>query len=250
MKKTVIAVAALAFTLTSCEGNNSFSYIGEPGIELSSRDDWKSSFDSCVDVTADISTETSYYIASGSERENYETSSETTFKIDHLRQADVIQTLNSSGASSTTEIYVRRVSAIPTNIAFTSTIIVDGQSETVAGSVLNTDSFKAYEDLYDETTYQEDGYYLIALPEQDKQDFFFSFLGALDTLPGYTIEYDFSQMNIEIAIAFDRIEDGSSRPIYVQEWAYGEIAITASASGQSIELTCGIDELNNVYSFT
>lgn len=251
MKKPIIAFATAILILASCGESKSFAYSGEPGIELSNKDEWYNSFGHWTDVTANMSTYTSYYLSSGSERDDYEVSSESTFKINWRGEADISQTITNNGTTSTTLAYVRRESGLPSDLtfSFTSTVITDGQQQVLDGSVLNTDSFDAYEDLYDDAAYQEGGYYLVSLPEEDKPDFFSSLLGALSALPGYTFEYDFSKMDIKIAIAFGKDGDGQTRPIYMQEWAVGEMIIHASAFGQSADLTYGIEELSNVYTF-
>lgn len=251
MKKPIIAFATAILILASCGESKSFAYSGEPGLELSNKDEWYNSFGHWNDVTANMSTYTSYYLSSGSERDDYEVSSESTFKINWRGEADITQTITSNGTTSTTLAYVRRESSLPSDLtfSFTSTVITDGQQQVFDGSVLNTDSFDAYEDLYDDAAYQEGGYYLVSLPEEDKPDFFSSLLGALNSLTGYTFEYDFSKMDIKIAIAFGKDDDGQTRPIYMQEWAVGEMIIHASAFGQSADLTYGIEELSNVYTF-
>ena len=230
MKKPIIAFATAILILASCGESKSFAYSGEPGMELSNKDEWYNSFCHWNDVTADISTSTSYYVASGSERDDYEVGSESTFKINWRGEADIEVTTTSNGTTSTTEAYVRS----------------DGQQQVFDGSVLDTDSFDAYEDLYDDAAYQEGGYYLVSLPEENKPDFFSSLLGALSGLPGYTFEYDFSKMDIKVAIAFGKDDDGQTRPVYIQEWAVGEMVIHASAFGQSADLTYGIKELQHV----
>ncbi len=249
MKKPIIAFASAILILASCGESKSFVYSGQQGIELSNKDEWYNSFGHWNDVTADISTYTSYYLSSGSERDDYEVSSESTFKINWRGEADIEVTTTSNGTTSTTEAYVRRASGIPTDFTFRSTVITDGKETTVPGSALDTGSFDAYKGLYDDAAYQEGGYYLVSLPEENKPNFFASLLGALNNLPGYTFEYDFSKMDIKIAIAFGKDGDGQTRPVYIQEWAVGEMVIHASAFGQSADLTYGIEELSNVYTF-
>lgn len=252
MKKPIIAFATAILILASCGESKSFAYSGEPGMELSSKDEWYNGFGHWNDVTADISTYTSYYVASGSERDDYEVGSESTFKINWRGEADIEVTTTSNGTASTTEAYVRRESGLPSDLtfSFTSTVIADGKEQVIDGSVLDTGSFDAYKGLYDDAAYQEGGYYLVSLPEENKPNFFASLLGALSGLPGYTFEYDFSKIDIKIAIAFGKDGDGQTRPVYMQEWAAGEMVIHASGFGQSADLTYGIKELNNVYTFT
>ena len=249
MKKPIIAFASAILILASCGESKSFVYSGQQGMELSNKDEWYNSFGHWNDVTAGVSTSNSYYVESGGDRDDYEVSSESTFKINWRGEADIEVTTNSNGTTSTTEAYVRRASGIPTDFTFRSTVITDGQEATVPGSVLDTGSFDAYKGLYDDAAYQEGGYYLVSLPEENKPDFFASLLGALNNLPGYTFEYDFSKMDIKIAIAFGKDGDGQTRPVYMQEWAVGEMVIHASALGQSADLTYGIEELSNVYTF-
>lgn len=250
MKKPIIAFATAILILASCGESKSFVYSGQQGMELSNKDEWYNSFGHWNDVTAGVSTSNSYYVESGGDRDDYEVSSESTFKINWRGEADIEVTTTSNGTTSTTEAYVRRASGIPTDFTFRSTVITDGQETTVPGSVLSTDAFDAYEDLYDDAAYQEGGYYLVSLPEENKPNFFASLLGALSGLPGYTFEYDFSKMDIKVAIAFGKDGDGQTRPVYIQEWAVGEMVIHASAFGQSADLTYGIEELSNVYTFT
>ena len=89
MKKPIIAFATAILILASCGESKSFAYSGEPGMELSNKDEWYNSFGHWNDVTADISTYTSYYVASGSDRDDYEVSSESTFKINWRGEADI-----------------------------------------------------------------------------------------------------------------------------------------------------------------
>lgn len=249
MKKPIIAFATAILILASCGESKSFVYSGQQGMELSNKDEWYNSFGHWNDVTAGVSTSNSYYVESGGDRDDHEVSSESTFKINWRGEADIEVTTTSNGTTSTTEAYVRRASGIPTDFTFRSTVITDGQETIVPGSVLSTDAFDAYKGLYDDAAYQEGGYYLVSLPEENKPNFFASLLGALNNLPGYTFEYDFSKMDIKIAIAFGKDGDGQTRPIYMQEWAVGEMVIHASAFGQSADLTYGIEKLSNVYTF-
>lgn len=249
MKKPIIAFATAILILASCGESKSFAYSGEPGMELSNKDEWYNSFGHWNDVTAGVSTSNSYYVESGDDRDDYEVSSESSFKINWRGESDIEVTTTSNGTTSTTEAYVRRASGIPTDFTFRSTVITDGQQQVFDGSVLDTGSFDAYKGLYDDAAYQEGGYYLVSLPEENKPNFFASLLGALDNLPGYTFEYDFSKMDIKVAIAFGKDGDGQTRPVYIQEWAVGEMVIHASAFGQSADLTYGIEELSNVYTF-
>lgn len=251
MKKPIIAFATAILILASCGESKSFVYSGQQGMELSNKDEWYNSFGHWNDVTAGVSTSNSYYVESGGDRDDYEVSSESTFKINWRGEVDIEVTTTSNGTTSTTEAYVRRESSLPSDLtfSFTSTVITDGQQQVFDGSVLDTGSFDAYEDLYDDAAYQEGGYYLVSLPEENKPNFFASLLGALNSLPGYTFEYDFSKMDIKVAIAFGKDDDGQTRPVYIQEWAVGEMVIHASAFGQSADLTYGIEELSNVYTF-
>ena len=251
MKKPIIAFATAILILASCGESKSFVYSGQQGMELSNKDEWYNSFGHWNDVTAGVSTSNSYYVESGGDRDDYEVSSESTFKINWRGEADIEVTTTSNGTTSTTEAYVRRESSLPSDLtfSFTSTVITDGQQQVFDGSVLDTGSFDAYEDLYDDAAYQEGGYYLVSLPEENKPNFFASLLGALNSLPGYTFEYDFSKMDIKVAIAFGKDGDGQTRPVYIQEWAVGGMVIHASAFGQSAALTYGIEELSNVYTF-
>ena len=251
MKKPIIAFATAILILASCGESKSFVYSGQQGMELSNKDEWYNSFGHWNDVTAGVSTSNSYYVESGGDRDDYEVSSESTFKINWRGEVDIEVTTTSNGTTSTTEAYVRRESSLPSDLTFslTSTVITDGQQQVFDGSVLDTGSFDAYEDLYDDAAYQEGGYYLVSLPEENKPNFFASLLGALNSLPGYTFEYDFSKMDIKVAIAFGKDDDGQTRPVYIQEWAVGEMVIHASAFGQSADLTYGIEELSNVYTF-
>lgn len=135
MKKPIIAFATAILILASCGESKSFAYSGEPGMELSSKDEWYNSFGHWNDVTADISTYTSYYVASGSERDDYEVSSESTFKINWRGEADIEVTTTSNGTTSTTEAYVRRESSLPSDLTFSfaSTVIADGKEQVIGG---------------------------------------------------------------------------------------------------------------------